>query len=166
MNYHILSCFLVLLTTSGCIITSRPPTAEYVLTNALSVQIRVEAFDRNGQRLISKSVAPNGEIFLKHAERLVLQKRGDTFEFALPSNLRFRTSSQSNRSELSQLAMGGQWRIAVGDSNGLEFINGEGSTMSAYADNTKPPLGFPIRPRGSEETFEQYKAKLDELPQK
>lgn len=145
--------------------TSRSPTADYVLTNTLLVQIRVETFDRNGKRLVSKSVPPNEEVCLKHARRLTLQKRNDTFEYALPSNLRFRTTSQSNRSEPYQLALGGLWRITVGVTNELEFISGEGSTKSAYADYTKAPLGFPIRPRESGETFEHYKAKMDEVPQ-
>src|SRR5271169_6879339 len=102
---------LVLLTASGCIITSRPPAAEYVLSNNLPEKIQIEAFDRKDKRLKQKIIEPNHETSLGYARRLVVHESGETLEYTLPSNLTLLASPQSTNSNPYVLTLGGQWRL-------------------------------------------------------
>ena len=164
MTLRILAILFVslLLTASGCV-AGRIKEAHYVITNSFSEEIQVEVYSPNGKSLSKKSVKPNREILLGRVRRLVIHKAGEAHEYALPSNLRVKTSPQANRSEPYMLMLGGQWRISMMESNYLDVACVKGGDLPVVVDHTKPPLGFPLRPRKSDETFEQYKASIEEI---
>jgi len=151
--------------SSGCIITSRPPQAKYVLTNSLPEGIQVEAFDRKDKLLVKKWIEPNREASLGCAQRLVIHEVGEDFEYALPLSLTYWAAPYSTNSDGHPYAftLGGQWRLSILESNLLEVKCIQGGDISGPADATKPPLGFPLRPRNPIETFKQYRAIVKKL---
>ena len=117
----------------------------------------------------------NQDITLRHARRLVIHKTTEHFEYALPSNLKFWISpqasskndpvlfdSQMNSNAPVAFALGGRWRLSMLESNLLDVVCIKGGDVSAVPDHTRPAIGFPLRPRKPNETFEQYKAGLEE----
>src|SRR5215471_8798347 len=137
---------VMLMLCSGCLITSRPPTVKYFLTNSLPVEIQVDAFDRHDKCICHRSVAPGREVNLGHARRLEVHKSSERFEYALPSNPEFWTPPNKGGSPYIS-GLGGQCYIAIDQSGYLAFISLKGSMIVASPDESKPPLGFPVRPR-------------------
>jgi hypothetical protein len=155
--------FGLLLMTSGCIITSRPPQAKYILTNNLSEGIQVEAFDRKDKPLVKKWVEPSREASLGCAQRLVIHEADGEFEYVLPLSLTFWAAPPTNSYAWPYaFTVGGRWQLSITESNLLEVKGLGGAVISGPADR-KPPLGFPLRPRSPNETFDQYKAIIKKL---
>lgn len=154
---------VTLMICSGCIITSRPPTVKYVLTNSLPVEIQIDAFDRYDKRICHRSIASGSEVHLGRTKRLEIHKSGEILEYALPSNLHFWTPPNAGRPYTS--ALGGECRISVVESGYLAFISSKGATVGSLPDHTKPPLGFPMRPRKPAEPLEHYRAEIEAIPE-
>jgi hypothetical protein len=134
--------------------------AQFTFTNEYSKPVEITLLDSNGKVLDKRSLAPAKEIKVGSVRRVLVHIDEIDREYALPSVLRVRAIEKGSAVQYVGM-LGGKWRLTIKKSEQLEIACIQGGDVGQAVDLTTSPLGFPLLPRRSNETFEQYKARLD-----
>lgn len=137
---------------------ARAKRFDYVLVNRSAKSVRVEFIGSEGKFAGSKTVEPQHEITLRGNRRIVVHTEQQTREYALPAILYVPTKPGATKK--FEAMSSGKWRVVVTEAPHLDITYHGGGTIEEMPDYTKRPLLFPLRPRKTSETFEQYEDAL------
>ena len=154
--------FLVALLSFGGIgrVKAEMKEAQFNFTNELSKPVEIKLLDSRGKVLDTLSLKPAKEVHVGAVRRVVIQVDGNDREYSLPVVPYVKSAKRT--SDVQYVGMlGGKWLLRITASENLEIECLEGGDVGEAVDLTATPLGFPRAPRKSDETFNQYKARLD-----
>lgn len=142
-------------------IEAKMKQALFAFTNECAVSVQIDILNSSGKTVNQWTVKPGHEVAVGEVCRVVIHVGKNSREYSLPEMLYVRPLPQTTNKAYGAM-LGGKWRLSIKDSELLEIACVEGGAVQMMPDLTKPPLGFPLRPRKANETFEQYQATLAE----
>lgn len=157
------NALLVMLTIGASLIPraaySKGSEPRYSLMNRLLESIQVELLKEDGD-VVKRLTLPSGrEVNLQGTRRIIIYIADQVpREYALPAVLDVPVKALETGKYES--VINGKWRLFVSNSLNLNIEYLGRATVGLVPDYARNPLLFPLRPRGSKESFKQYRENL------